>query len=165
MKLVLAEPKYLKESISIISELVNEAKIKVDKDKIELVAMDPANVAMVIFRLLSSAFVEYDVDSSKEIAISLDSFKQILRRAKPSDTITLELEEQKSKLKITLKGDTKRTFHLALIDYERSDQKIPELEFKAQVELPTIILDEAIEDMGVIAESVAFVANKNLFTV
>jgi len=48
MKLTLAEPKYLKESIAIISDLVNEAKFKVNKEAIELVAMDPANVAMVI---------------------------------------------------------------------------------------------------------------------
>ena len=58
MRLTLAEPKYLKDSISIISELVNEAKLKISKDGIELVAMDPANVAMVIFRLLPTAFTE-----------------------------------------------------------------------------------------------------------
>ena len=70
MKLTLAEPKYLKESISIISELVNEARFKITKDAIELVAMDPANVAMVVFKLLSSIFVEYDVQEDTELAIN-----------------------------------------------------------------------------------------------
>src|SRR3989338_3621460 len=56
MKLTLAEPKYLKESITIISDLVNEARFKITKDAIELVAMDPANVAMVLFKLLSRTF-------------------------------------------------------------------------------------------------------------
>ena len=56
MKLTLNENKYLKEPILVISELVNEATFKIDKDKIELVAMDPGNVAMVIFKLLSTAF-------------------------------------------------------------------------------------------------------------
>ena len=54
MKLVLAEPRYFKESIAIISDLVTEAKFKATKDGLELIAMDPANVAMVIFKLLSS---------------------------------------------------------------------------------------------------------------
>jgi len=67
MKLTLAEPKYLKDSISIISDLVNEARFKVTPEAIELVAMDPANVAMVIFKLLSSAFTEYDVKEDVEI--------------------------------------------------------------------------------------------------
>jgi len=165
MKLVLAEPKFLTDSISIISELVTEAQIKIKKDRLELIAMDPANVAMVIFRLLSSAFVEYNIDKEREIAINLENFKKILKRSKPSDTLSLELDDKKNRLKIQLKGDSKRTFNLALIDYERSEQKIPELEFKAKIKMPTMVFDEAIEDMVVIAEAVAFTANKEMFLI
>jgi len=39
MKLTLAEPKYLKEGISIISDLVNEATLKLTQEGLELVAM------------------------------------------------------------------------------------------------------------------------------
>ncbi|MBW3017440.1 hypothetical protein KY316_03625, partial [Candidatus Woesearchaeota archaeon] len=91
MKLTLAEPKYLKESINVISELVNQARFKVTKDAVEMVTMDPANVAMVIFKLLSSAFVEYDVDKETELAISLDNLKMIMRRVTPKDMVTLEV--------------------------------------------------------------------------
>ena len=58
MKLVLAEPKLLRESVTIISDLVNEATFKIDSNGMEMVAMDPANVAMVIFKLLSSSFAD-----------------------------------------------------------------------------------------------------------
>ena len=68
MRLTLAEPSYLKESISIISDLVNEARFKITPNAIELVAMDPANVAMVVFKLLSSCFVEYDVKKTLSLA-------------------------------------------------------------------------------------------------
>src|SRR3989338_1479453 len=94
MKLTLAEPKYLKESITIISDLVNEARFKVNKDAIELVAMDPANVAMVIFKLLSSSFTEYDIKKDVDIAINLSNLKQIMRRTKPNDMLTLELDAE-----------------------------------------------------------------------
>ena len=77
MKLVLIEPKYLKESIAIISELVNETRFKITPQAIELVAMDPANVAMVIFKLPSSSFSEYDVKYTIELGINLNNFKQI----------------------------------------------------------------------------------------
>ena len=62
MKLTLAEPTYLKESINIISDLVNEARFKINKDAMELVAMDPANVAMISFKLPSSAFSQLEID-------------------------------------------------------------------------------------------------------
>src|SRR3989344_3191611 len=108
MKLTLADPKILKDSIAIISDLVTEARFKVTKDAVELIAMDPANVAMVIYKLLSSAFVEYDVKEDVSLAINLNDLKQVLRRAKADDTITLEVAA--NKFKVTLKGGQTRTF-------------------------------------------------------
>jgi len=155
MKLSLAEPKYLKESISIISDLVNEATFNVTTDGIELVAMDPANVAMVIFKLLPSSFVEYQVDKPEHISINLSNFKQILRRAKPNDSLTIELEE--NKLKITLKGTSTRTFSLPIIDLDEKEQKVPELSFSASINTVSTMLNEAIEDVDIVGESVSFI--------
>ena len=163
MKLVLAEPKFLKDSINIISDLVNEATLKIDKNKIELIALDPANVAMVIYKLLGSVFVEYDVDEAKEIAVNLDNLKQVLRRAKPADTLTLELLE--SKLKISLKSSSTRVFTLSLINMQEEKQKIPELDFKCKIEMPSSFFDEAIEDMDVVSDSVAFEVQDGIFNI
>jgi len=163
MKLTLAEPKYLKESIAIISDLVNEATFKVTPEYIELVAMDPANVAMVIFKLLASSFAEYQIEQQTQIAINLSNLKQVLRRAKPTDMLTLELEE--GKLKITLKSKTTRTFSLAIIDIEEKEQRIPELTFDAAVELDSSELNEAIEDVDIVAESVSFSCIGQTFTI
>ena len=164
MKLTLAEPKYLKESITIISDLVNEARFKVTKDSIELVAMDPANVAMVIFKLLSSTFTEYDVKKDVEIAINLNNMKQIMRRAKPNDMLTLELDPD-NKLKIQLKGTNLRTFNLPIIELDEKEQKIPDLKFPVTVKMPSATLNEAIEDVDVVAESVTFIAEPKKFSV
>jgi len=163
MKLSLAEPNYLKDSVSIISELVNEASFKFTPNSIELIAMDPANVAMVIFKLLSSAFVEYKVEKETDIAINLNNLKQILRRAKSSDTLDLEIEE--SKLKITLRGKSTRKFFLPIIDLEEKEQRIPDLNFPVEIVTQTNILNDAIEDVDVVAESVSFMAENNTFIV
>src|SRR3989338_268562 len=121
MKLSLADPRFLKDSITIISDLVSEARFKVTPDAIELIAMDPANVAMVMFKLLSSTFVEYSVDKEQVLAINLNDLKQVLRRSKPNETLTLETEPGKKKL--TLKSNTTRIFHLPLIEVEDKEQK------------------------------------------
>ena len=164
MKLTLAEPKYLKESIAIISDLVNEARFKVNKDAIELVAMDPANVAMVVFKLLSSSFTEYDIKKDVEITINLSNLKQILRRSGPNDILTLELGDD-NKLKIRLKGVITRTFNLPLIELEEKEHKIPDLKFPASVKMPTSVFNDAIQDVDVVAESVTFIAEPKKFTV
>jgi proliferating cell nuclear antigen len=163
MKLTLANPKLFKDSISIISDLVSEARFKITKDSIDLAAMDPANVAMVIFKLLSSSFTEYNVDKDAHIALNLNNLKQVLKRLGPNDILTMEMHE--NKFKLVLKSNTTRTFYLPLIDLEEREQRIPDLTFPLSITTNTTILNEAIEDADVVAESVSFIADKEKFIV
>lgn len=158
MKLVLAEPKYLKDSIAIISELVTEAKFTVRKDGLTLTAMDPANVAMVHFTLLSSSFSEYEPGKTTSLGLNLANFKQILRRAGSGDTIVLE--DADGKLKVVIRGASTRTFHLPLLDFEDREQKVPNLSFNAQVTTESLQLQSAIDDADIVAESLAFIAEE-----
>lgn len=164
MKLVLAEPKYFKDSISIISDLVTEAKFKVSNNGLELIAMDPANVAMVIFKMLSSCFTKYEVKEAEEIAINLNNLKQILRRAKSDDVLTLETTED-SKLKIQMKSNTTRSFSIPTLEVEDKEQKVPELTFPISVEMNSGLLTESIEDVSVVSESVTFLGEKSQVSV
>jgi proliferating cell nuclear antigen len=165
MKLTLAEPRLLVDSVGIISELVNDVRFKIDSNQIELIAMDPANVAMIIFKLLSSAFSEYKVEKPVTLAVSLESLKAILKRVKPADVLSMELDSEKNRLKVTLKSDGTRTFNLALIDVEDKEQRIPDLNFPVKVEMNSMALDDAVYDMDVVAESIALSAQKGKFVV
>ncbi len=125
--------------------------------------MDPANVAMVIFKLLSSSFIEYDVKEQTSLSINMNDFKQVLRRAKANDAVTLEIEE--NKFKITFKSNTTRTFYLPIIDVEEKQQKIPDLKFPATISADASIINEAIEDADIIGESVTFSAENQTLTI
>ncbi len=159
MKLVLAEPRFFKESISIISELVTEAKFKIGKDAVELVAMDQANVAMVIFKLFSSSFTQYTMDKPEEVAINLNNLKQILRRTKADDILSLETMED-SKLTIQMKGSSTRSFSIPTLELDDKEQRVPELSFPLSITTKSSTLTEAIEDVSVVAESVTFLGEK-----
>ncbi|MFC1769243.1 proliferating cell nuclear antigen (pcna) [Nanoarchaeota archaeon] len=164
MKLTLAEPKFLKESITVISDLVTEARFKINSDAIELVAMDPANVAMVIFKLLSSSFTEYNVPKEIDIALNLANLKQILRRVKPNDMLTLEMEAD-NKLKVTLKGNSTRTFSLPIIEIDEKEQKVPELKFPVTISTSSAVLNDAIEDADIVGDSVTLSVEGKKFSV
>jgi len=163
MRLTLGEPRYLKESVSIISDLVTEGRFKISNNSIQLVAMDPANVAMVIFNLLASCFTEYNINKDMEIAINLSNLKQILRRAKPEDILSLELGD--NKLKIIMRSNTLRSFSLPIIDLEEKEQKIPELKFPVSIKTSSAILSDAIEDADIVAEAVTFLVEPKRLTV
>lgn len=165
MKLTLNDNKLLKDSMTVISDLVTEAQFKITKDGMQLVAMDPANVAMVIFKLHAATFSELDLEDETQVnvAINIGNLKQVLRRAKPEDSISLELLNDK--LKVELNSKSKRVFELPLIDMEESEQKVPDLEFPVLIKTTSAVLNDAIEDVEIIAESVALWANSESFEV
>ncbi|MGM5484127.1 MAG: proliferating cell nuclear antigen (pcna) [Nanobdellota archaeon] len=165
MKLVLSEPKYFKDSISIISELVSETRIKVSNTGLTIISMDPANVAMVIFKLLSSCFSEYKVESETEIGLNLNNLKQVLKRVEVSDIMELETSDNNSRLDITVKGRVTRKFSLPMITLDDKEQKEPNLEFNVDVTMPATLLSSAIEDADVVADSVSIIGNTNKMTV
>lgn len=163
MKLTLAESGILKDAISLISELVTEAQFNANSQALQLVALDPATVAMVDFKLLASAFAEYSVEGEENIAINLVNFKQVLRRAGSSDAITLETED--GKLEVTIKGASTRTFHLPLIDFESEKRSLPDIDYTATVTTTSSQFSDAIDDADIVAESVALVAAEKKFSV
>lgn len=158
MKLTLAEPKLLKDSISIISDLVTEAQFKITPDSLELVAMDPASVAMVKYKLLSSSFTEYDVKKEQTIALNLNNLKQVLRRAS-NCSITLELTE--NNLKVIMKGKSTKNFTLPLIEIDEEEKKTPDLNFEATIVTESSTLTEVIDDMDIVGESVTLEVENN----
>ncbi|MDP1729417.1 MAG: hypothetical protein Q8L27_04400, partial [archaeon] len=128
MILRLQNPRVLSDIMGIISELVNEVKIKINKEGLSITAIDPANVAMILFKLPASSFSQLEVEE-EEIGVSLDSFKAILKRCSFGSSLLMKTEE--NILKIEIDDKVKREFTLALIDLDRKDKPIPFLEFAA----------------------------------
>lgn len=156
-KVCLAEPSYLKDSMTIVKTLVNEARLVFKKDKISIVAMDPANVMMVLWELLSSCCIEYKVPKDFAFALNISNFSQVLNKSKPTDIIVLEYLD-KENIKVSLKGKYKRSYTLPIIDFEEGDYKIPDLKFNAEVTMPSKLFEQQINESSAVAESVNFIA-------
>src|SRR3989344_9231369 len=116
MLLKLESPKIFSDIIGIISELVTEVKIKVNSEGMYLTAVDPANVAMVYFKLPSDLFSEFNLDSPEKtetLGVNLENLKAVLRRCKPGSSLIIQKES--SHLKLGIHDRIKRDFSLALI--------------------------------------------------
>ena len=83
MILKLSNPKLLSDGIKIVSELVSEVRIKLLEDGLSIVAVDPANVALVIFKLPKENFSQYDA-GNEVWGVNLEDLKRILRRTSMS---------------------------------------------------------------------------------
>lgn len=164
MKLTLQSPKILADIVTIISELVTEVRIKVSKEGMSLTAIDPANVAMIHFKIPVSLFSDYDLDrEEEELGVNLNNLKAVLRRCKPG--ASLIIERQDNTLKLGIKDRVKRDFSLALIDIDADEKPLPEWEFNSVVKLNSDTLTEVIEDCAVVSDACTFIAEPDKFIV
>ena len=93
----------LKDAVAALAVIVDEVRFKINPEGISVKAVDPANVAMGIFELGSSAFDEYNADEC-EIGVDLNKIMDLLGIADKNDTVRMELEEGSNKLLIDVGG-------------------------------------------------------------
>lgn len=162
MQLKLDNPKILSDVISLISDLVSEVRIRVNKDGFKIVAIDPANVALTYFKLPQSAFSTFQAQD-EVIGINLQDLKSILRRCSSSGSLVLQTQD--NLLVIEIHDKIKRIFKLALIDIEQEDKDMPMLDFSAKIEIDSGLLTEAIEDCSIVADACSFVLAEGKFII
>ena len=162
MKLKLTDAKILSESINIISDLVTEVKAKIGKEGLNIIAIDPANVALVNLSIPHSAFSMFELENEEVLGLNLGDLKQVLKRVPMGSSLTIEKED--NLLKFGIEG-TRRHFKLALINIEQEEKKIPELEFNSKIEINSDILATAIEDASIVADACTFSVSKDNFSI
>ena len=127
----------LRECVDAVLAVVDEARLKIDKEGWKVRAVDPANVALVDLELRREAFSEFSLGPEKEqkrgekefvVGVPFDKMRDVLRWCKGDVALSMEKE------KMTLQSDA-YTFTLTLIDPSsiRKEPKIPEIEFAAKV--------------------------------
>jgi len=153
MLLKLDNPKLLSDVIALTSELVTEVRIKVNSDGLSIIAIDPANVALVSFKLPANVFSAFEV-GEETLGVSLDSLKNILRRSDVGSSLIFQTDD--NMLKIEINDKIKRVFRLALINIEQEEKIMPSLDFNCKIEINAADLFEAVEDCSVVADSCSF---------
>mgnify|MGYP001606313363 FL=1 len=133
MLLRLENPKIFSDIIGIISELVLEVRLKVSKEGMSIIAIDPANVAMVSFYLPVSSISELNVEKEEVLGLSLENLKAVLRRVKTGSVLVMSTNE--NELRLQIHDKIKREFNLALIEIESEEKKLPNLEFTSMIEM------------------------------
>jgi len=162
MLMKLENPAMLSKAVEIISDIVTEVRIKVNEFGMSIAAIDPANVAMVGFKLPKSAFSEFVV-GQEVLGVNLDNLKRILKRCGNSSSLIIEKKE--NLLSIQIQDKIKRNFTLSLIEIEGEDKELPSLEFSSRVEIDSGDLIASIEDCVVVADSCSFIINEGKFII
>jgi len=121
----------LQATLDSIGVLVDECKIHLTEDGLEIRAVDPANVGMVDLSLDVEAFESYEADGGL-IGVNLVRLQDIAGMASGDDLVHLDLDEETRKLHISIDG---LEYTLALIDPEsiREEPDLPDLDLSATI--------------------------------
>ena len=158
----LDEPRIVADVISILSELVAEVKLQFDSQGMSIIAIDPANVALVSFKIPASAFSQFVVE--KEIlGLNLDNLKAVLKRCSPGSSLIMQTED--NTLRIDVHDRIKRRFVLALIDIDAEEKSVPPLDFTTSIDINSGDLIDSIEDCAIVADSCSFITKDNKFII
>jgi len=158
-KLKVADAKLLKDMITSISILVDEATFKLDPEGLKLRAMDPSRVAMVDFEWPKTVFEEYACTEPAKMCINISELLKLLRRASKDEVVELSLDEKTGRLQMKITGKYTRNFTMPTLEASEEEVPTPKITFNVKAKATTEGLSQAIEDAQLVSDHVKIEAD------
>ena len=158
-KLKMADTKLLKDMITAISILVDEATFHIEPERIKLRAMDPSRVAMVDFEWPKTIFEEYTCTDQSKMCINITEMLKLLKRAGKDEVVELSLDEKTGRLQLKITGKYTRTFTMPTLEASEEEVPTPKLTFNVKAKTTTSGLSRAIEDAQLVSDHVRIEAD------
>ncbi len=150
----------LRELLEVISAIVNEVKLSVTPEGIDVKAVDTSHVAMLILSLKKTAFEDFSGEPV-EIGVDVEKLKGVLRLAKPGDVIDLAYDAGKGRLVVAV---GKLTRHMSVMDVAGiSDPKVPSVNPPCKVVIKTEELRQGIRGSESISDHVTLTLEPDAF--
>ena len=150
----------LKEFIGAVGSLVDEAKVNVNEDGMQIKAVDPSHVAMIEANMVKSAFDSYEA-KSMEMGMDIDKFKNVLTVAGKDEMVDLEKDDNLNRLVVNI-GNLTRA--MPLLDTSgMPDPKVPSLDLPSTVNVVVNEIAQGLKASKSVSDHIALSTDKNSF--
>jgi len=153
-KAKISDAKLLRDMITAISTLVDEATFNIAPDGIKLRAMDPSRVAMIDFEMPKTTFDEFSTDTPTKMCINITELLKLLRRTSKDESVELSLDEKTGRLNVNIKGKYDRTFNMPTLEATEEEVPTPKVTFNVRAKATAQGLNEAIQDVQLVSDHV-----------
>jgi proliferating cell nuclear antigen len=158
-RLKIADAKLLRDMVTSISILVDEATFKLDPEGLKLRAMDPSRVAMVDFEWPKTIFEEYECNAPAKMCINITELLKLLKRAGRDEVVELSLDEKTGRLQVKISGKHTRNFTMPTLEASEEEVPTPKIAFNVMIKATTEGLSQAIEDAQLVSDHVRLEAD------
>jgi len=163
-ELCVDDVKKWKQCIDAIMNLVKEGGFEIDENGIRLRAMDPSQIAMIIFTMKKDSFSKFDVKEKTKMGVNIETFSKFLSRVSAKEKMILK--QDGGMLNIQLEGEkTKRSFKLPLIDVASGPAKELKIEYTAKIKISGGAFKETMKDAALVSPHVLLVADDSRFRI
>ena len=150
----------IKEFIGTVGALVDEAKMNISEDGIQVKAVDPSHVAMIEANLVKSAFDSYEA-APVEMGIDIDKFKTVLSVAGKEDMVDMEKDDSLNRLVVNI-GNLTRA--MPLLDTSgMPDPKVPSLDLPASISVSVNEISQGLKASKSVSDHIALSTTKDSF--
>ena len=162
--------KILKDHLTVIANIVDEATFKLTAEGISLRAMDPSRVAMIDWGLSRNAFTEYQCDATEtpeKLCVNLTELLKLIKRTgkykvgkeEQDELVELSKDASTGKLLVAITGKYTRNFTLPTLEPSEEDVPTPKITFNVRAKLVTSQLSTVIEDAQMVSDHVKIEAS------
>ena len=124
--------------------------------------MDFSHVALVCLNLSMEGFETYRCDSNIVLGVNIQNLAKVMKLADPSDSVTLQAEQDPQTLKITFenpKSGRITEFALNLISLDIEHLSIPETEYNALVTINSSEFQKICKELASLADELIIQTN------
>lgn len=148
----------LKDAISAADRLVDEARLNVEKDRVQIAYADDADAAMVDINILDKAFEEFEAEEEIRVGIETDKLKKIVNTIPSSNIAELELSTDRLSI-----SSPPLEYDLAVRDESslKKVPKIPELDFGAEFVINGSKLGKDVKACSLVDEAMTVKATED----
>lgn len=126
--------------------------------------MDTSHVALVSLNLSMEGFENYRCDSNTVLGVNIANLSKVMKLADPSDSITLQADQDPSTLKIIFENPKSQRcseFSLNLISLDVEHLSIPETEYSSLITIPSGEFSKICKELQSLSESLTIVTNQD----
>lgn len=150
----------LKSVVYNASTITDEVKLVVTSKGISIRAVDIGHIAMVDIDISSAAFTVFEADDC-QIGFDLEKLKTVLKLADAMDSVFMEHNPDQGSMTVRIGNITRR---MGLIDTtSMNDVKIPPLDIKNFIKVPSEVVKKGIKASESISESITVSADESGF--
>jgi proliferating cell nuclear antigen len=163
-KLKVSDAKLLRDMVTAISILVDEATFKIEPEGLKLRAMDPSRVAMIDFEWPKTIFQEYVSPEPTKVCLNVSELLKLLKRVGRDESVELSLDDKTGRLRVIITGKYSRNFTMPTLDASEEEVPTPKITFNVKAKTTTQGLSEAIEDAQLVSDHVRIEAEPEQLT-